>query len=170
MIYNSLTINQCMAKKSVGTSKKSKSDSFQPKTRAMKSWKKKYLTGDQSENDSITTKTPEENNDASISAEAWKGFFHPLKGYFPLSIISYLNEMKNGYFCWGWVECAPPPAYYHLPRLSALFFIIFFLATATFPRGGSREKLGSHTKGVLWGILFGFLMFAFFSMAGWING
>jgi len=49
-----------MAKKSVGTSKKSKSDSFQPKTRAMKSWKKKYLTGDQSENDSITTKTPEE--------------------------------------------------------------------------------------------------------------
>lgn len=168
MIYNSLTINQCMAKKSGGTSKKSKSDSFQPKTRAMKSWKKKYLTGDQSENDSIATITPEENNGASISAEAWKGFFHPLTVYFPLSIISYLNEMKNGYFCWG--GCAPPPAYYQLPRLFALFFIIFFLATATFPRGGSGGKLDSHTKGVLWGILFGVLMFAFFSLAGWIHG
>ena len=168
MIYNSLSINWSMAKKSGGTSKKSKSDSFQPKTRAMKSWKKKYLAGDQSENDSITTKTPEENNDASISAEAWKGFFHPLKVYFPLSIISYFNEAKNGYFCWG--ECStPPPAYYPLPKLFALFSIIFFLTMATFPRGGSGEKLGSHTKGVLWGIVFGVLMFVFFSAYGWLQ-
>ena len=167
MIYNSLSLNRSMAIKSGGTSKKSKSDSFQPKTRAMKSWKKKYLAGDQSENDSITTKTPEENNDASISAEAWKGFFHPLKVYFPLSIISYFNEAKNGYFCFAGYECAPPSGYYPLPKLSALFSILFFLATATFPRGGSGEKLGSHSKGVLCGIGFGVLMFIVLSGFGW---
>ena len=154
---------------------KSKGDSFQPKTLAMKAWKKKYITSEESDDESSVSSTPIENIGASLalsneSKEFWEGFMHPLKLYLPLSIISYFNESINGYFCFeGW-ECAPPPPYYPLPKLIALFSLIFFLGLALEERGESGKHGVGYAKGVFLGVIFGVLMFLFFTGAGWVQG
>ena len=150
---------------------KSKGDGFQPKTPAMKAWKKKYITSEESEDESSVSSTPIENIGASLalsneSKEFWEGFMHPLKLYLPLSIISYLNESINGCF-WG---CPPYPPYYHLPRLIAFMSIFFFLGLALNERGESGSHGAGYSKGVFLGVVFGVLMFIFFSGAGWVQG
>ena len=155
-------------------SSKSKAESFQPKTPAMKAWKKKYLTDNQSDSDSKTINTPIENIGASLvlsneSKEFGAGFMHPLKVFFPLSIISYFNESVNGYFCFeGW-DCAPPPPYYQLPKLIALFSMIFFLGLALQERGESGNNGTGYAKGVFGGVVVGVLMFILLSGAGWAS-
>ena len=154
---------------------KSKGDSFQPKTPVMKAWKKKYITSEKSDDESSVSSTPIENIGASLalsneSKEFWKGFICPLKLYLPLSIISYFNESINGYFCFeGW-DCAPPPPYYHLPKLIALFSLIFFLGFALKERFDSRNNDGGYAIGIFLGVVVGVLMFIFFSGAGWAQG
>ena len=154
---------------------KSKGDSFQPKTPAMKVWKKKYIISEESDDESDISSTPIENIGASLALsnenkEFWEGFMHPLKLYLPLSIISYFNESINGYFCFeGW-ECAPPPPYYPLPKLIALFSLIFFLGLALEERGESGKHGVGYAKGVFLGVIFGVLMFLFFTGAGWVQG
>ena len=150
---------------------KSKGDSFQPKTPVMKAWKKKYITGEESDDESSVSSTPIENIGASLalsneSKEFWEGFMHPLKLYLPLSIISYLNESINGCF-WG---CPPYPPYYHLPRLIAFMSIFFFLGLALEERGESGKHGVGYAKGVFLGVIFGGLMFLFFTGAGWAQG
>ena len=150
---------------------KSKGDRFQPKTPAMKAWKKKYITGKESDDESSVSSTPIENIGASLalsneSKEFWGGFMHPLKLYLPLSIISYLNESINGCF-WG---CPSYPPYYHLPRLIAFISIFFFLGLALNERGESGDHGVGYAKGVFLGVVFGVLMFIFFSGAGWAQG
>ena len=150
---------------------KSKGDSFQPKTPAMKAWKKKYITSEESDDESSVSSTPIENIGASLalsneSKEFWEGFMHPLKLYLPLSIISYLNESINGCF-WG---CPPYPPYYHLPRLIAFMSIFFFLGLALNERGEYGDHGAGYSKGVFLGVVFGVLMFIFFSGAGWAQG
>ena len=150
---------------------KSKGDRFQPKTPAMKAWKKKYITGKESDDESSVSSTPIENIGASLalsneSKEFWEGFMHPLKLYLPLSIISYLNESINGCF-WG---CPSYPPYYHLPRLIAFISIFFFLGLALNERGESGDHGVGYAKGVFLGVVFGVLMFIFFSGAGWAQG
>jgi len=153
----------------------SKDDSFQPKTPAMKAWKKKYITGKESDDESSVSSTPIENIGASLalsneSKEFWEGFMHPLKLYLPLSIISYFNESINGYFCFeGW-ECAPPPPYYPLPKLIALFSLIFFISLALKERFQSGNNGAGYAIGVFVGVVVGVLMFIFFSGAGWAQG
>ena len=149
----------------------SKGDSFQPKTPAMKAWKKKYITSEESDDESSVSSTPIENIGASLalsneSKEFWGGFMHPLKLYLPLSIISYLNESINGCF-WG---CPSYPPYYHLPRLIAFISIFFFLGLALNERGESGDHGVGYAKGVFLGVVFGVLMFIFFSGAGWAQG
>ena len=146
---------------------KSKGDSFQPKTPAMKAWKKKYITSEESDDESSVSSTPIENIGASLalsneSKEFWEGFMHPLKLYLPLSIISYLNESINGCF-WG---CLPYPPYYHLPRLIAFISIFFFLGLALNERGESGNHGVGYAKGVFLGVVFGVLMFLFLSFFG----
>ena len=154
---------------------KSKGDSFQPKTPAMKVWKKKYIISEESDDESDISSTPIENIGASLALsnenkEFWEGFMHPLKLYLPLSIISYFNESINGYFCFeGW-ECAPPPPYYHLPRIFTFISIFFFLGLALNERGESGDHGVGYAKGVFLGVVFGVLMFIFFSGAGWAQG
>ena len=46
---------------------KSKGDSFQPKTPAMKAWKKKYITSEESDDESSVSSTPIENIGASLA-------------------------------------------------------------------------------------------------------
>ena len=150
---------------------KSKGDRFQPKTPAMKAWKKKYITSEESDDESSVSSTPIENIGASLalsneSKEFWGGFMHPLKLYLPLSIISYLNESINGCF-WG---CPSYPPYYHLPRLIAFISIFFFLGLALNERGESGDHGVGYAKGVFLGVVFGVLMFIFFSGAGWAQG
>ena len=150
---------------------KSKGDSFQPKTPAMKAWKKKYITSEESDDETSVSSTPIENIGASLalsneSKEFWEGFMHPLKLYLPLSIISYLNESINGCF-WG---CPSYPPYYHLPRLIAFMSIFFFLGLALNERGESGDHGVGYAKGVFLGVVFGVLMFIFFSGAGWAQG
>ena len=149
---------------------KSKGDGFQPKTPAMKAWKKKYITGKESDDESSVSSTPIENIGASLalsneSKEFWAGFMHPLKLYLPLSIINYLNELINGCF-WG---CTSYPPYYHLPRLVAFISIFFFLGLALNERGESGSHGAGYSKGVFLGVVFGVLMFIFFSGAGWVQ-
>jgi len=154
---------------------KSKGDSFQPKTPAMKVWKNKYIISEESDDESDISSTPIENIGASLALsnenkEFWEGFMHPLKLYLPLSIISYFNESINGYFCFeGW-ECAPPPPYYPLPKLIALFSLIFFLGLALKERVKSRNNDPGYAIGVFLGVVVGVLMFIFFSGAGWAQG
>ena len=154
---------------------KSKGDIFQPKTPAMKAWKKKYIISEESDDESDISSMPIENIGASSALsnenkEFWAGLMQPLKLYFPLSIISYFNESINGYFCFeGW-DCAPPPPYYHLPKLIALFSLIFFLGLALKERDKSRNNDPGYAIGVFLGVVVGVLMFIFFSGAGWVQG
>ena len=153
---------------------KSKGDGFQPKTPAMKAWKKKYITGKESDDESSVSSTPIENIGASLalsneSKEFWEGFMHPLKLYLPLSIISYFNESINGYFCFGGWDCPSPPPYYHLPRIFTFISIFFFLGLALNERGESGDHGIGYAKGVFLGVVFGVLMFIFFSGAGWVQ-
>ena len=46
---------------------KSKGDSFQPKTPAMKVWKKKYIISEESDDESSVSSTPIENIGASLA-------------------------------------------------------------------------------------------------------
>ncbi len=107
----------------------SKADSYQPKTPAMKSWKEKYLEGNQSKHGEDEEKPRINNLDDYTNRQlqkenSWNGFIRPLKLFIPLSIISFYNESINGYFCM-WGECAPPPPYYYFPRIIALIAVIF---------------------------------------------
>ena len=148
----------------------SKGDSFQPKTPAMKAWKKKYITGKESDDESSVSSTPIENIGASLalsneSKEFWAGFMLLMTIYLPLSIISYFNESINGCF-WG---CPPFPPYYHLPRLIALVSTGYFLGLALNERGDSGNHGVGYAKGIFLGVVFGVLMFIFFSGAGWVQ-
>ena len=149
---------------------KSKADSFQSQTPAMKAWKKKYIVGEKSDDEPSVSSTPIENIGASLalsneSKEFWAGFMHPLKLYLPLSIISYFNESINGCF-WG---CPPYPPYYHLPRLIAFVSTIYFLGLALNERGDSGNHGVGYAKGVFLGLVLGVLMFIMFSGAGWVQ-
>ena len=152
----------------------SKTDRFQPKTRAMKSWKKKYLAGDKSKNESITVSTPIEKIgvlEQLRTDDGWEaGFFRPLKLFLPLSIISFFNESKNGVFCiWG--PCASPPSYFLLPKLIAFISIVPFLMLVLQERGESAKHGEGYGKGVFWGVVVGFLMFILLSAWGlWGSG
>lgn len=154
---------------------KSKGDSFQPQTPAMKAWKKKYITGEKSDDEANVSSTPIENVGAALalsneSKEFWSGFMLLLTIYLPLSIISYFNESINGYFCFGGWDCAPPPPYYHFPRLIALISTGFFLGLALNERGDSGNHGVGYAKGVFLGVVVGVLMFILFSGAGWASG
>ena len=149
---------------------KSKADSFQSQTPAMKAWKKKYIVGEKSDDEPSVSSTPIENIGASLalsneSKEFWAGFMHPLKLYLPLSIISYFNESINGCF-WG---CPPYPPYYHLPRLIAFVSTIYFLGLALNERGDSGNHGVGYAKGVFLGVVVGGLIFIMFSGAGWVQ-
>lgn len=153
---------------------KSKADSFQPQTPAMKAWKKKYITGEVSDDEASVSSTPIENVGAALalsneSKEFWAGFMLLLTIYLPLSIISYFNESINGYFCFGGSDCASPPPYYHLPRLIALISTGYFLGLALNERGDSGNHGVGYAKGVFLGIVLGVLMFIMLSIAGWMQ-
>ena len=153
---------------------KPKGDSFQPKTPAMKAWKKKYITSEESDDEPSVSSTPIENIGASLalsneSKEFWAGFMLLLTIYLPLSIISYFNESVNGYFCFGGSDCASPPPYYHLPRLIALISTGYFLGLALNERGDSGNHGVGYAKGVFLGIVLGVLMFIMLSIAGWVQ-
>ena len=112
----------------------SKADSYQPKTPAMKSWKNKYLESNRSKYGEDEGKPRIENLDDYTNRQlqkenSWNGFIRPQKLFIPLSIISFFNESINGYFCM-WGECAPPPPYYHFPRIIALIAVIFWFNMA----------------------------------------
>ena len=153
---------------------KSKADSFQSQTPAMKAWKKKYIVGEKSDDEPSVSSTPIENIGASLalsneSKEFWAGFMLLLTIFLPLSIISYFNESINGYFCFeGW-DCAPPPPYYHFPRLIALVSTIYFLGLALNERGDSGNHGVGYAKGIFLGLVLGVLMFIMFSGAGWVQ-
>ena len=152
----------------------SKGDSFQPKTPAMKAWKKKYIAGEKSDDEPSVSITPIENIGASLalsneSKEFWAGFMLLLTIFLPLSIISYFNESINGYFCFGGWDCAPPPPYYHFPRLIALVSTIYFLCLALNERGDSGNHGVGYAKGVFLGVVVGGLIFIMFSGAGWVQ-
>jgi hypothetical protein len=141
----------------------------------MKAWKKKYIAGEKSDDEPRVSSTPIENIGASLalsneSKEFWAGFMLLLTIFLPLSIISYFNESINGYFCFGGWDCAPPPPYYHLPRIIALISTIFFLGLALNERGGSGNHGFGYAKGVFCGVVLGVLMFIMFSGAGWASG
>tara|TARA_X000000368_G_scaffold397063_1_gene365855 strand:+ start:115 stop:660 length:546 start_codon:yes stop_codon:yes gene_type:complete len=147
----------------------SKIDRFQPKTLAMKSWKKKYLAGDKSKNKPIAVSTPIENIgvlEQLRTDDGWEaGFFRPLKLFLPLSIISFFNESINGVFCiWG--PCSSPPSYYLLPKLIAFISIFPFLMLVLQERGESAKHGEGYGKGVFWGVVVGFLMFILLSVWG----
>ena len=149
---------------------KSKADSFQSQTPAMKAWKKKYIVGEKSDDEPSVSSTPIENIGASLalsneSKEFWEGFMHPLKLYLPLSIISYFNESINGCF-WG---CPPYPPYYNLPRIIAFISIFFFIGLALNERGDSGNHGVGYAKGIFLGLVLGVLMFIMFSGAGWVQ-
>jgi hypothetical protein len=153
---------------------KSKADSFQSQTPAMKAWKKKYIEGEKSDDESSVSSSPIENFSAALalsneSKEFWAGFMLLMTIYLPLSIISYFNESINGYFCFGGWDCAPPPPYYHLPRLIALVSTGYFLGLALNERGDSGNHGVGYAKGIFLGVVFGVLMFIFFSGAGWVQ-
>ena len=97
------------------------------------------------------------------------GFILTLMVFVPLSIVSYLNESVNGYFCM-WGPCEPPPAYYHLPRIAAFCSTLFFIVYALGNRGDSETHKGSFAWGVFAGVIFGPLMFIILSVLGWIQG
>ena len=151
----------------------SKIDRFQPKTRAMKSWKKKHLAGDQSKNDSIMSSEPIEKI-STLSSPSHKGagagFFRPLKFFLPLSIISFFNESINGVFCLGVSQCGSVPSYYSLPKLIAFISIIPFLMLVLQERGDSAKYGKGYGKGVFWGTVAGILMFLLLSALGWVYG
>lgn len=154
---------------------KSKADRFQPQTPAMKAWKKKYITGEESDDETSVSNTPIENVGASLalsneSKGFWAGFMLLLTIFLPLSIISYFNESINGYFCFGGWDCAPPPPYYHFPRLIALVSTGYFLGLALNERGDSGNHGVGYAKGVFLGVVVGVLMFILFSAAGWASG
>ena len=153
---------------------KPKADRFQPQTPAMKAWKKKYITVEESDDETSVSSTPIENVGAALalsneSKEFWSGFMLLLTIYLPLSIISYFNESINGYFCFGGWDCAPPPPYYHTPRLIALISTIYFLGLALNERGESGNHGVGYAKGVFLGIVLGVLMFIMLSIAGWMQ-
>ena len=154
---------------------KSKADRFQPQTPAMKAWKKKYIAGEESDDEASVSSTPIENVGAALalsneSKEFWAGFMLLLTIYLPLSLISYFNESINGYFCFGGWDCAPPPPYYHFPRLIAFISTGYFLGLALNERGDSGNHGVGYAKGVFLGIVVGVLMFLFFTGAGWVSG
>ena len=153
---------------------KSKADSFHSQTPAMRAWKKKYITGEESDDEAGVSSTPIENVGAALalsneSKEFWAGFMLLLTIYLPLSIISYFNESINGYFCFGGSDCASPPPYYHLPRLIALISTGYFLGLALNERGDSGNHGVGYAKGVFLGIVLGVLMFIMLSIAGWMQ-
>lgn len=149
---------------------KSKADSFQSQTPAMKAWKKKYIEGEMSDDEPSVSSSPIENFSAALalsneSKEFWAGFMLLMTIYLPLSIISYFNESINGCF-WG---CPPFPPYYHLPRLIALVSTGYFLGLALNERGDSGNHGVGYAKGVFLGVVLGVLMFIMFSGAGWVQ-
>ena len=152
----------------------SKADSYQPKTPAMKSWKKKYLKDSQSskerDEENHRIKNLDDYSNRELHKEnGWNGFFRPQKLFLPLSIISFFNESVNGYFCM-WGECAPPPPYYHFPRIIALIAVIFFFNIAWQERGESENRNNGYAWGIFFGVIFGFLMFFVLSAMGWASG
>lgn len=156
---------------------KSENDSFQPKTPAMKAWKKKYLSDEESENNSNTEDNQNEGISTPLEASEeikpfWLGFWHPLKLFLPLSIISYFNEVKNGYFCFEGFDCASPPSYYPLPKVIALFSIIFFLFVAIVgvqESDDSGNNGGGYGAGIVTGIVVGVMIFIILTAAGWAS-
>tara|TARA_B100000900_G_scaffold120118_1_gene101423 strand:- start:299 stop:793 length:495 start_codon:yes stop_codon:yes gene_type:complete len=151
----------------------SKADSYQPKTPAMKSWKEKYLEGNQSKHGEDEEKPRINNLDDYTNRQlqkenSWNGFIRPLKLFIPLSIISFYNESINGYFCM-WGECAPPPPYYYFPRIIALIAVIFFFNMAWQERGESEYRGSGYAWGMFFGVIFGFLMFFVLSVMGWAS-
>jgi len=57
-----------------------------------------------------------------------------------------------------------------LPKLIALFSLIFFLGLALKERVKSRNNDPGYAIGVFLGVVVGVLMFIFFSGAGWAQG
>ena len=150
-----------------------KGDSYQPKTPAMKNWKKKYLDHNQSKDGEHEgkprIKSLDDYTNRQLQKEnSWNGFIRPQKLFLPLSIISFYNESINGYFCM-WGECTPPPPYYHFPRIIALIAVIFFFGMAWQERGESEKRSKGYAWGMFFGVIFGFLMFIVLSVMGWIS-
>ena len=150
-----------------------KADSYQPKTPAMKNWKKKYLDHNQSKDGEHEgkprIKSLDDYTNRQLQKEnSWNGFIRPQKLFLPLSIISFYNESINGYFCM-WGECTPPPPYYHFPRIIALIAVIFFFGMAWQERGESGNRSKGYAWGMFFGVIFGFLMFIVLSVMGWVS-
>ena len=150
-----------------------KADSYQPKTPAMKNWKKRYLDHNQSKDGEHEgkprIKSLDDYTNRQLQKEnSWNGFIRPQKLFLPLSIISFYNESINGYFCM-WGECTPPPPYYHFPRIIALIAVIFFFGMAWQERGESENRSKGYALGMFFGVIFGFLMFIVLSVMGWVS-
>ncbi len=63
-----------------------------------------------------------------LGKEFGKGVATPVIITIPLSILSYLNELKNGCFCiFSCSSCPPEPSYYHYPMYSAFFGAVLLL-------------------------------------------
>ena len=94
------------------------------------------------------------------------GFYLSLMLYAPLSIVSYFNEVYNGCFSLFVGNCPRPPAYYHLPRLAALFLTLTLLVYAWRERGDHGSHGRGFSKGVVLGTILGALIFLVFWMGG----
>ena len=63
-----------------------------------------------------------------LGKEFGKGVAIPVIITIPLSILSYLNELKNGCGCiFSCSSCPPEPSYYYYPMFSALFGAVLLL-------------------------------------------
>ena len=95
-----------------------------------------------------------------------KGLSLPLMVYAPLSVISYFNEVYNGCFELIVGSCPPPPFYYHLPRLAALFLTLTLLRYALKERGDHGSDERGFSKGLVLGTILGVLTFLVFWLGG----
>jgi len=81
----------------------------------------------------------------------------------PLSIISYLNEVKNSCFCPFWCTCPEPPGYYHLPRMIALISSIIIFIWSIKEQVNGDKKFGF---GLFVGLLCSVMIFLTSTLVG----
>ena len=124
-----------------------------------------YLRGAEVNIEAVSMQDPQQHR---RKKEGGSGFLLTMKVFFPLSVLSYLNESVNGSFCM-WGDCAPPPFYYHFPRVIGLCVAVAFLLHAWGHRGTSDTHEGSFAWGVFAGVIIGVLMFMVLSIVGWLQ-
>ena len=99
----------------------------------------------------------------SIGDDFLNGFYLPLLGFVPLSIVSYFNEAKYGCFCPFWCTCPPTPAFYHLPRLIALLATVIVAVYSVRSTISGKRKYGF---GLFLGLLVSVMIFLYGTILG----